>query len=148
MLARKPFGTRSYEVHVGRMIENKPSCCDGISNAFDTGHAAGSKIFPIHQERIQLHTPVAREEGAPPSVESFIIFHSAYSSLNSVDGRRPTLELSIPSGEGNRDSALVGRDGIVRHGPGAAMNQEGWCDIHASQVYERNLSGAERCPRA
>ena len=112
------------EVDVGALVEDEAGGLDGVLEALDAGDAAGAEVFAVHQQGVELDAAVAGEEGAAAGVEGVVVFHDGDGGFDGVDGGAAALERGPAGGEGVGDAALVGGDGVVGHGPGAAVDEE------------------------
>ncbi len=124
VLGSEALGSRTDEVHMRGLLEDEASGLDGVAEALDAGDAAGAEIAAGHEEGVKLDAAVAGEEGAAASVEGIVVLHDGDGGCDGVDGGAAAGESGPASGEGCGDAALVGADGVVGHGPGAAMDEE------------------------
>jgi hypothetical protein len=106
------------------VIEHKPCGVDRVADSLDTRHASRPQILSIHQQSVQLHTAILREERATPRVEDLVIFHDSDGSLYGVHSSRSFFEKSVARSQRLLYTVFVGCDGVVGHRPGSAVNDK------------------------
>ncbi len=106
------------------LVEHQPRRLDGVGQALHAGNASGAQVFPVHQQCVELHASVARQKRAATRIEGLVVFHNRDRSLDRRDRAAALFEYRIASIERAGDPALMGADFVVRHGPGAAVNQK------------------------
>jgi hypothetical protein len=108
---------------------------NGVAQALDAGDAAsahGAACATVHEKCVELDPAIAGEKGASARVEGLIVFEDGDSSFNGIDGGGATIEQGVAGEECTADAAAVGFDGVVRNGPGAAMDEENGLGWHAN----------------
>ena len=152
MLRREALGAGADEVDVRRLVEHKPRGLDGVAQTLDAGDAAGAQGAAVHHQGVELHAAIAGEEGTAAGVEGVVVFHDGDGGLDGIEGGAVLREHSPAGGERVGDAALVRRDSVVRHGPGAAVDEKDGlaeavgrvCSSHL-RVYGRPLRNAFEC---
>ena len=81
-------------------------------------------MLPVHQQCVELHTAVAREERAAAGVEGIVIFHDRDGGLYRVEAAALLFQHAPPRFERRVHATLVGGNGFVRHGPGAPVDKQ------------------------
>jgi hypothetical protein len=125
VLAGEALGACGGEVDVVGALEDEAGGLDWVAEALDGGDAAGREVGAAHEEGITLDAAVVGEEGATAGVEDVVIFHDGDGGLDGVDGGAAAMERGPAGGERIADAALMGFDGVVGDGPGAAVDEEG-----------------------
>jgi hypothetical protein len=141
VLGGEALGARADKVDVGRLLEDEASGLDGVAEVLDAGDAAGAEVGAVHEEGVELDAAVAGEEGAAAGVKGVVVFHAGDGGLDGVDSGAAAGESGPAGGEGCGDAALVGGDGVVRHGPCAAMDEEdGFHPVGSAASLRRSVS--------
>ena len=124
VLRREALGAGADEVDVRRFVEHEPRGLDRVAQALDAGDAAGAQRAAVHHQRVELHAAVAGEEGTAAGVEGVVVLHDGDGGLDGIQCGAVLREHSPTGGERVGDAALVGCDGVVGHGPGAAVDEK------------------------
>ncbi len=125
MRLRELFGAFADEVDVGTFFEDEARGVDGIAQAFDAGDAACFHAASVHEEGVELNATVGGEEAAATRVEGGVVFEERDGCFNGVDGGTAAGEDFVTDLEGAAHACFVGRCGVGRNGPCAAVNEEG-----------------------
>ena len=78
----------------------------------------------VHHQGIELHAAIPGEEGTAAGVEGVVVFHDGDGRLDSIKCGAVLREHSPSGGERVRNAALVRRDSVIRHGPGATVDEK------------------------
>ena len=135
MFGGEVLGVLADEVDVGTLLEHQTRGLDGIAQPLDAGHATGahgSAHSAIHEQCVELHVAIAREEGAAAGVEGLVVLEDGDGGLDRVDRGGAALEQRVAGEERTANAEGVGFDGVVGDGPGAAMNEKDGLIGHAN----------------
>ena len=95
----------------------------------DTSHTTGAESGAVHDEGVELDFSVAIQKAAASGVEGLVVFHDDDGFLDGIECRAAALEHAPSCGQRIVHTADVGVDHVVRHSPGAAVNNQhriGW----------------------
>ena len=126
MLGRKPFCPFADKVDMRTLLKHQPRSLDRVGQMLHTRHAACLQVRTRHQQRIKLHSTIVRQKRTASGVEGLVIFHHDDSSLYRLNRCPAALQHSVTGVECMSDSVFMGRNFIVRHRPGTAVDQQGW----------------------
>ena len=112
------------KINVGAFAENLSRCAHRIVQMLDAAHASSAQRSSIHDEGIELHLAVAVQKAAASGVESLVVFHDDDGFLNGVERRATALEHMPSRGQRIVHATDVGVHHVIRHGPGAPVNDE------------------------
>src|SRR3984957_3053280 len=118
------FRALADKINVGTLAQNFSRGTDGIAQMLDASHSAGAQSRAVHDEGVELDPAVAIQKAAASGIERLVVFHNDDGFFDGVEGRAATVEHAPSSGESIRDTADVGIDHVLGHGPGAAVNNE------------------------
>ena len=149
VLRGEALGAGADEVDVRRLVEHEPRGLDRVRRRSTQATPPARSVLAVHHQRVELHAAVAGEEGAAAGVEGVVVFHDGDGGFDGVEGGAVLREHSPAGGESVGDAALVGCDGVVGHGPGAAVDEKDGlagaagrlCSSHL-RVYGRPLRNA------
>ncbi len=111
-------------VDVRRLLQHQPRRLNGVAQPLHAGHAAGLQVCAGHQQGVALDAAVAGQKRSAPGIEGVIVLHHSNGGFDRVSGRSTTRE-SVPTGGQRRgDPALVRGDGVIGHGPRAAVDEQ------------------------
>ncbi len=114
----------------------------GLAQVLHAGHAAGAEVGAAHQQRIELHAAVARQEGAAARVEGLVVFHHHDGRFDRIERRAAALKDRVSGLKRIADTSPVRGDFVVRHGPGAAVDQKSRVG-HGCIVWSRKRKGVK-----
>jgi hypothetical protein len=112
------------EVDVGAFFEDEAGGLDGVTQAFNTGHAAGFHAAAVHEQGIELDPAVGGEKAAATGIEGGIVFEDGDSCFDGIESGSAAREECIASLEGAAYSGLVGGGGIGGDSPSAAVDEK------------------------
>ena len=122
VLSREPLRTFCDEVNVRALAQDLARSANGIAQMLDASDAAGAKRRSIHNKCVELDFAVAIQKAAASGVEGLVVFHDDDGFFNGVERRATTFKHTPSGAQGIVDPSDVGVDHVIRHGPGATMN--------------------------
>src|SRR5580704_242318 len=124
VLGREFFGALRHKIHMRTLTQNLPRRPHRIAQPFHASHTAGAQRGSIHDERVELHAPVAIQKAAPPGVKSLVIFHDDDGLLDRIKRRAAALEHAPSRSQRVVYPAQVRLDHVIRHGPRPAVHHQ------------------------
>jgi hypothetical protein len=118
------FRALCHKIDVRALAENLAGGAHGIAQALDTSDASGAECGSVHDESVELDSPVAVQEAAASGIEGLIVFHDDDGLLDGIDRRAAALEHAPSRSQRVPHALYVGVDHLIRHGPRAAMNHQ------------------------
>jgi hypothetical protein len=124
MRGREGLGSASDEVNMGTLLKNQARGLNGIAKALNACDASGFHPSSVHEESVELHSPIGSEKAACSRVESGILFQSSDRGFNGVKSGTFAGEDRIPGFERFPNAKFVrGRFGC-RDGPGTSVHKQ------------------------
>ena len=120
------FGSCSYEVDVGALVEDQSSGLDGIAEVFDAGYAAGAEGGAVHEQGIELDCAFGGEEAAAAGVEGGVVFEDGDGGFYGVGRGASPFEYGVAGFEGLGYAGQVAGGHLRGNGPSSAVDDDGW----------------------
>src|SRR4029077_10989784 len=125
------------KIHMRAFAEDLARGANRIAQPLHPADAAAAQRRSLHDERVELHFPVAIEEAAPPGVEGLIVFHAAASFSHGTE-RSAAFAHRLPSGsDGVTHAVQVRVDHVIGNRPCATVHYEYGIGCHANLTHEK-----------
>ena len=123
---RRIFPRLPRKINVRALAEYLAGGAHRIAQAFDAADASGAKRGAVHDESVELDFAVAIQKASAAGVEGLVVFHDDDGFLDGVERRAAALEHAPSRGQRVIHAVDVGVDHVIRHGPGATVDDQNW----------------------
>jgi hypothetical protein len=120
----KLLGSGTDEIDVLAVFEDEAGGLNGIAEALDAGYAASFHAAAVHEEGVELDTPVGGEKAATAGVEGGVIFEDGDGGFDRIDGRSAAGKNGIAGLKGVADTGLMSGSHVGRDGPRTSVDEQ------------------------